>query len=158
MAEKDGEAAGFCVGGISCGSLEGFLRRNRVWLMVRLVTRPWLFLNPVIMSRIRSALTVLGVLPCRGDAPPPVQRTERSYGILSIAADPRWHGAGVGRRLMEDAEGEALARGFRRMRLTVATDNYRAIRFYEKLGWYRVQQGERWYGYMEKLIVRTEES
>jgi diamine N-acetyltransferase len=45
----------------------------------------------------------------------------------------RWHGTGIGRALFDAAEGEARARGAKRLVLSVYTRNARAIRFYEKL-------------------------
>lgn len=148
-----GELAGFCVGGISRSALGGFLARNRKWLTLRVAMRPWLLANPVVLRQARRALEVLGVVPAEVRAKAPgIMRPERSYGILSIAVDPVYQGKGVAQALMEDAEREARARGFHHMHLTVATDNVRAIRFYEKTGWRKVPEGEDWAGYMEKHL------
>lgn len=43
-----------------------------------------------------------------------------------------WQGAGLGPRMMEWALGEARARGFGSIYLSVFTDNHRARRFYRK--------------------------
>ena len=53
----------------------------------------------------------------------------------------RFRGGGVGRRLMQEAEAHARARGSRRLLLGVYNGNKEAISFYEKLGYERV--GER---------------
>lgn len=42
--------------------------------------------------------------------------------------------AGIGRRLMEEAKKEFLARGIRRVELMVGLDNLAARVFYEKMG------------------------
>src|SRR5215470_14653548 len=53
----------------------------------------------------------------------------------------RFRGAGLGRRLMQEAEIHARARGVRRLLLGVYSGNSAAISFYERLGYVRV--GER---------------
>jgi len=53
----------------------------------------------------------------------------------------RFRGAGLGRRLMQEAETFARARGIRRLLLGVYSRNDEAISFYERLGFQRV--GER---------------
>jgi GNAT superfamily N-acetyltransferase len=54
---------------------------------------------------------------------------------------------------MASAAELASARGFARMHLTVQTENHRAIRFYEKLGWDRVADGDAWEGAMAMSIA-----
>jgi ribosomal protein S18 acetylase RimI-like enzyme len=73
-----------------------------------------------------------------------------AFGILSIAVDPLCQGMGVAALLMADSEQTAREWGFSEMSLTVAMENQRAIRFYEKQGWRRVHLGEAWEGYMTK--------
>jgi diamine N-acetyltransferase len=53
----------------------------------------------------------------------------------------RFRGAGLGRRLMLEAEAHARTRGVRRLLLGVYSGNNAAISFYERLGYKRV--GER---------------
>lgn len=53
----------------------------------------------------------------------------------------RFRGAGLGRRLMQEAEAHARSRGIQRLLLGVYSRNETAISFYEKLGYKRV--GER---------------
>jgi ribosomal protein S18 acetylase RimI-like enzyme len=53
----------------------------------------------------------------------------------------RFRGAGLGRRLMQEAETHARARGIRRLLLGVYSGNSAAISFYKRLGYERV--GER---------------
>jgi ribosomal protein S18 acetylase RimI-like enzyme len=53
----------------------------------------------------------------------------------------RFRGAGLGRRLMQEAETNARIRGCRRLLLGVYSSNRAAISFYERLGYERV--GER---------------
>jgi diamine N-acetyltransferase len=53
----------------------------------------------------------------------------------------RFRGAGLGRRLMQEAESYARSHGMRRLLLGVYSGNNAAISFYERLGYKRV--GER---------------
>ena len=53
---------------------------------------------------------------------------------------------------MSAAETSAIERGFELMNLTVNPDNHRAIRFYERLGWERVEGDDSWQGRMIKRI------
>lgn len=53
----------------------------------------------------------------------------------------RFRGAGLGRRLMQEAERHARSNGIRRLLLGVYNRNAAAISFYEKLGYQRI--GER---------------
>jgi len=50
----------------------------------------------------------------------------------------RFRGNGLGRRLMQEAEKSARARGFMRLLLGVYARNKAAIAFYERLGFHRV--------------------
>ncbi len=163
QAVVDGRMAGFNFAGVSRGAVGGFLARNKRWLMFRVATRPWLLANPIVLRKARSALGILGlvrrpVAQTGGTAGAEVFRPERSFGILSIAVDPAFQGKGVAQLLMADAEREAREQGFHHMHLTVAVDNHRAIRFYEKMGWRKLPEGESWSGYMEKWVAPGNEA
>jgi ribosomal protein S18 acetylase RimI-like enzyme len=150
-AWRDGEPLGFCVSGISRGAVSGFLARNRTFLVLQVLRRPWLVSNALIRDRICVALRLLG----GRHRPPEGTNATRPpmWGILSIALAPNAQGSGAASLLMDDAESEARRRGVDRMHLTVATDNARAIRFYEKLGWFKVPPGDGWGGRMEKVVA-----
>lgn len=70
-----------------------------------------------------------------GDISPHDAEVKRVY-LLS-----RFRGGGLGRRLMQEAEAYARARGVKRLLLGVYSRNDAAILFYERLGYKRV--GER---------------
>ncbi len=55
--------------------------------------------------------------------------------LYSIAVDDRHRGAGVGSRLLADAETVALGRGCNVLRLEVREDNAAAISLYERRGY-----------------------
>jgi ribosomal protein S18 acetylase RimI-like enzyme len=53
---------------------------------------------------------------------------------------------------MEQAENIARERGFGEMNLSVHTDNYGAIKFYENANWIRVLENGVWDGKMKKYL------
>lgn len=147
----EGRLIGFCVSGISRGALAGFLSTNRAYLTGVLLLHPWLVLSPLIRDRIATAVRSSAWRTKKTPASPFVPQ-ERTWGILSIAVDPAMQGSGAAKILMEDAEEEARRRCFTQMHLTVAPNNARAIRFYEKLGWVKVEGEGAWKGGMVKWL------
>jgi ribosomal protein S18 acetylase RimI-like enzyme len=148
----DGALAGFCFGGLFRGAMSGFLRQNRLHLALRVATHPWLLANPLFRERLTSGLRILRRFS-RPPAPPsPAAPKPRRFGILSIAVDPRLHGHGLGKRLMQAAELRAREQAFPEMQLTVAPENQQAIRFYESLGWRKHPAGAEWTGEMRKTL------
>jgi ribosomal protein S18 acetylase RimI-like enzyme len=153
-AFRDSSLIGFCVGGIFRGALSGFLHKNRWFLTWHVITHPWLVRNPLVRGRLESAVTILTKKRRTPHAPQSsdTQSTVRSFGILSIAVDPRQQRHGAGRLLMEHAERTARELQFTDMALTVHPDNVKAVRFYERLGWTRVLDDGLWNGKMKKLV------
>lgn len=60
--------------------------------------------------------------------------TRVHIGVLGIGLLPEARGQGLGGRLMQSAIDAAWARGLSRIELSVRTDNTRAARLYERLG------------------------
>lgn len=153
-----GEMLGFCFGGVFRGALGGFLEKNRSFLIQRIVTHPWLLMNPLFRERAQFALSRLmkRFRPKNSPSSAKPAATESSgaqtFGILSIAVAPQYQGSGAARLLMEYSEHVALERGFTRMGLTVHPSNGRAVRFYEKMGWQRDAKNGVWDGHMSKAI------
>jgi ribosomal protein S18 acetylase RimI-like enzyme len=142
------ELAGFNFCGIFRGAMGGFLHKERGFLIGQILTHPGLIWNPLVRGRLRSGFYSAfwrKKRPARG-APAPA----KDFCILSIAVHPSFQGRGVGRRLMEQAEVAALARGYRYMTLSVHADNLPAISFYEGLGWQKLFKPSGWDGGMIK--------
>ncbi|MFN0247177.1 MAG: GNAT family N-acetyltransferase [Kofleriaceae bacterium] len=142
---------GFCAAGVFRGAMNGFLRKNRLYLARRIALRPWLALDSLIRDRLVTAAKITlrysRARPRQGPPPSP------SFGILSIATHPTARGSGAGRALMMEAEARAKSTGHSRIVLTVAPDNERAIRFYEQLGWTRISESTGgWAGAMQREI------
>jgi ribosomal protein S18 acetylase RimI-like enzyme len=134
-AFSGGNMVGFCLGGVFRGSLRGFLKRHRLFLIWTLLKRPALLRNELIRSRlafVRSARHRLaGPRTNHRSAGAPL----RSFAILSIAVTPSARRTGVGRRLITEMEKRAAAVGFDGMHLTVHPENRTAIDFYHRIGW-----------------------
>lgn len=66
------------------------------------------------------------------------RKSSRVARLYSIASLPEARGKGVGTALIEAAEAAARQRRCQALRLEVRTDNDRALRLYERLGYRRV--------------------
>jgi ribosomal protein S18 acetylase RimI-like enzyme len=151
----DHQLAGFLVGGVFQGAMAGFVRANRLFLLSRLVTHPWLAMNPVVRDRARVAVrTLVKQRRVARSAAPAKAKAPRPFGVLAVAIQPERQGLGLGARLMREAEARALSRGFGEMELTVDPDNSRGIAFYHHLEWHKVSAGGAWHGLMVKRLER----
>ena len=149
----ENEMAGFCFSGVFRGAMSGFLQQHRGYLAWRVVTHPWLLFSPLFRDRLGSGLSILKRFSKSGASTAPAKPTKKpSFGILSIAADPRFQGQGAGKLLMAASESVAHAQGFAEMNLSVAPANQQAIRFYETLGWRKVIRNGGWAGEMSKAL------
>lgn len=147
-----GGLVGFCAAGVFRGAMSGFLRANRGYLAARIALHPRLVLDPRIRDRIAAGLKITLRFSRRVRRAPAGPPAAPAFGVLAIATDPALRGAGVGRALMQEAEGRARRAGHRRMTLTVHPDNARAVRFYEQLGWIRAGGEARWTGTMVREL------
>jgi ribosomal protein S18 acetylase RimI-like enzyme len=146
------QLVGFCAAGTFRGALSGYLRENRVYLALRLLTHPWLATNEIVRDRVRTGMTVMVRYRRRRKPAAQPPAAPPRFGVLAIATDPEAQGGGVGRALMSEAEERARRIGFDRMVLSVHPHNHRAVRFYEGLGWMRSSLEASWNGAMEKQL------
>lgn len=145
--------AGFCFGGIFRDSTRGFLRHNLGSIALAVATHPRVLTHPRFRDRLRYGRRALRRPRQHASGRPRPARSDKPYGILSIATDPEAQGRGIGGLLMAAHEEAALRRGFRTMRLTVDADNTQAIRFYTRRGWQKVPSDAEWTGKMEKSLL-----
>lgn len=151
-AVRDGKLVGFCFSGVFRGATTGFLARNRGYLVRRVLTHPWMIMNPMFRDRLNIANRLLRARRKQIAPVPPPQDAVRSFNVLAIATDPRVQRTGAGRLLMDEAEAVARQLGYSLMKLTVHPENYGAIGFYEHLGWSKLLVGGEWHGVMSKEI------
>ena len=69
--------------------------------------------------------------------------------IHSFRVRPEDRNAGLGRRLLANAESDLIRRGFGSVTLNVAIENSAAIRFYERAGYVRSGRDEGYWTYLD---------
>ncbi len=158
---RDGKLVGFVFGGLRREAVTGYARRFLPAIALGALTHPRgmrALVGPKLVSvtllmlrhQVRGGSAGASAVPPQLAATPPAGGP--SFGILSIGVSPADRGSGAAVDLMAAAESEAVAGGFGRMNLTVNPENHRAIRFYERLGWERVEDGNGWTGRMVKSL------
>ena len=157
-ASVKADIMGFCFAGVFRGAMSGFLRQNRAFLFGRILSRPWLSLNPLFRERATAAFRILrrfGRQPAGlpGAAAISDPKPTILFGILGIAVHPDAHGQGMGTALMAEAERTARRREFKEMQLTVQMSNQQAISFYEGLNWEKTLDQGAWRGEMRKALT-----
>lgn len=149
----DGRLAGFYIGGRFRGSLSGFLRVNKRYLVLQVLARPWVALNAEVRSKLKAGVYVSRMR----QRPEPAAEASRpgggAFGILVVCVDPTLQRKGLGRTFMAHAELEARRRMDARMELSVHPTNRQAVGFYEALGYERVLYGPEWEGHMRKALA-----
>ena len=86
------------------------------------------------VAQVRATASTVGYMVCARAALPIADPDPNDYEIKRIYLLSGFHGAGVGRSLVELAIADARARGAQRMLLGVYAGNERAIGFYRRLG------------------------
>jgi len=151
---RDDLLLGFCFCGKFNGALSGFVKKNKQFLVMRVILRPWLWFTREFRRRIRIGLKALFRRPAAPTTNSESAAIQLSFGILAIAVSPKSQRTGAGKRLMEKAENIARKKGFEKMNLSSAEANLHAIVFYERLGWQRVMEDGTWKGRMTKTLSR----
>ena len=127
-----------------------FVKANLLFLTALVCFRPWLIVYFNFRNRLKLGLRLLKQPKVLTRQKPTLY--EKMFGIQSIAVIPKLQGYGIGKRLMVETEKAALKRGHNLIMLTVHNDNLQAIRFYEKMGWEKRQDGKNWEGVMVKRL------
>lgn len=150
------EIAAYAFGGLFSGTLAGFVQRNWMSLSCCVLKQPWILLDQRWRRRLETGLrSLVPFLRCEAKTRPLLWPPARTFGLLVIAVDPRYSRSGYGTKLMNACERVAADREFSGMTLTVHRTNQHAIRFYERLGWAKVQHEGRWNGMMSRALSRT---
>lgn len=130
-AIHEGVMIGYIFSGVFTGVLTGFIRRNKWFLICKVLTHPWFIFDPMFRDALKLATQKLIKKPSTPKKP----NKEKVFVILAIAVEPAQEKKGVGQQLLDLCEEKAREGGFSRMSLTVNPDNHKAIRFYQKNGW-----------------------
>ena len=164
----DGKMAGFSFAGYFIGSLMGFVRQNKGFLLWHTVTHFWLLNDEQFRARARRGVALLvrllkgqrATVKVRPSSPSIPQTGNISeYSILSIAVDPNIQGKGIGKLLMAENERRAQQQGYGLIGLNVNHDNAQAIGFYQSIGFEKfISQEGGWHGKMKKPLQPLEVS
>lgn len=152
---------GFCFAGVYSGSFSGYIRKNLLFLLGRVLTRPWLIFSQLFRELGAPVLHVLKKIVRRRNGKKPSKPRLHSdndslsinqWGVLAIAVDPAYQRQGIGDLLMGSVEEHALKLGIDHLDLSVHPANTPAVKFYEKLGWEKIQTSTQWDGKMIKRL------
>lgn len=142
---------GYLVGGEVRGTMRSFLKDHSGYLILHILTHPWLLAKPIVRDRMNLALVQM-----KARKPRPrlsVQSSNiQTFSVLVIAVDPTVQHKGAGKLLMGRAERVAIEHNYARMHLSVDVQNTQAIRFYERLKWSKDRE-HNWRGSMVKILA-----
>ncbi|HEY7785243.1 MAG TPA: GNAT family N-acetyltransferase [Pyrinomonadaceae bacterium] len=142
---------GFCFGGIFRGAMSGFVSHNRLYLIGKLLARPWLLSNQSLREHLRLARSEMQI-ESQTESPPINPSRPQTFGILALAVSQPFQRQGIGRLLMQHIEEIAHKHSFHEMQLTVDPDDERAITICQRLGWEKVVAQGEWRGEMKKAL------
>jgi len=94
-----------------------------------------------------------GALVLRADDPDLADGASTAL-ISNLIVDPRFQGHGLGTRLLEHLESEALSRGFSQMSIGVDAPNVRARSLYERHGYHPLKNKREAWGEVVYLAKR----
>lgn len=143
---------GYAFAGGGGGAVSGFVRRNKWFLLFRLLARPDLIFSGRARAAVRLGFSLLHPAKRQRPSQPSLVSSGPSFGILAIAVDPSYQGKRIGGQLMDYCEVVARQHKCARMHLSVRPDNLQAVRFYENLGWVKESSKTPWSGFMEKML------
>jgi len=146
MVEEDNQIIGYC-GGLKfdgtarAGSASSMIQHSYNLAVKTFLKRPWLFLHPEFLAKYRLAgrnvhsriKKLIGIEDAR--VPTISELPEPHTGLIVIGVHPKVQGQGYGSMLLREFEKITINLGFRKMMLTVRTDNKLAIKSYLRNGW-----------------------
>lgn len=153
---NESQLIGFSFAGEFQGSTSNFLKNNKKLLVKKVLLKPWLVFNSLILDRMLLSIKLLKKISKKVTVPKnqvshPTS-PQKSLGILSIAVVPEMQNHGIGRTLLISSEDYAKTLGYNTIYLTVHTDNIPSVIFYENNGYKRVLSEGNWRGLMHKEL------
>ena len=154
----DGPAGltGFLVVAETYGSMLSFFRSSALPVLAAVLARRQAVWQ--VRQQIGRLAAAQFRAPKRRTTVPTVtpKRRRRTTWFHSLGVVGDQQRRGIGLLLVQAGEAWARDRGYEEIFLAVRTDNHRAIRLYEGLGWIRVQDGQEWSGRMRKSLTVEE--
>lgn len=146
MFEEDGQCVGYC-GGLKfdgtarVGSASSMIQHSYDQAVKTFLRKPWLFFHPEMFPKYRlAAKNVLRRIKKSfgvNDKPQPMKKSEQEAhtGLVVIGVDEKFQSKGYGSMMLKEFEQLSEKMGFKKMMLTVRTNNQQAIRSYARNGW-----------------------
>ena len=142
--EVDGKVIGYC-GGIkvdgtqATGSASGMAQHSFGAAVSAFLKKPWLLFHREIRRKYkligRNILYKLKFANPGNNTPISEVPLLPHVGLVVIGIDPDFQGQGYSRRILEEFETQGKLLGANSLRLTVLSNNTRAINAYKKSGW-----------------------
>jgi ribosomal protein S18 acetylase RimI-like enzyme len=150
-AFSENKCIGLYFGGIFREPAAGFVSSNRLYIMWRILTRPWLLTSSTFRQTLRLYARLLWNRWFSRESRR--QEWPRTFHILSLAVAPPWQRTGIGTTLLEHAESVARRNSFQEMSIRVRPRNDIAVRFCSAAGW--IKTGATHFGYdeMKKELI-----
>lgn len=151
LLKEEQTCVGYCgglkfTGTAGIGSASSMIQYSYHEAVRVFLLNPWLFFHPEFISKYKLAFRNLKRrIKKRFGGVEKVQTStghkiaEAHTGLVVIGVDPHMQNKGYGSLLLQEFERISLELGFRKMSLTVRTDNYRAIKSYLRNGWKTVR-------------------
>lgn len=144
LLEEDGQCVGYC-GGMKfdgtrrAGSASSMIQHSYNAAVKAILSRPWLLVHPEFISKYRLMLKNVWKRMMSGKEPqsnPPLPvPADPHAGLVVIGVNPFYQGKGYGSKLLQEFEVVSGNMGFKKLNLTVKSENAQAIRSYKSNGW-----------------------
>lgn len=150
LVEEEGKCVGYCGGlkyeGIAkVGSASSMIQHSYDLAVKTFLKKPWLFFHPEFLPKYALAWRNVKrrFKKMMGIKEQPIVLTglqhEPHAGLVVIGVDKEAQGKGYGSLMLQEFERVSINLGFKKMMLTVRSDNQQAIRSYLRNGWLTVK-------------------
>jgi GNAT superfamily N-acetyltransferase len=150
----DGKLEGYLFSGKFRGATSGFLKKNRIYLTFRVLSKFYLVLDKEFRQKLDLAGVVLRKLKKDKNYSNHGIESPR-YVLLGMAINPKVQGQGLGAKLLASAEREARRLNFTEMVFTVDPGNTDYVNFQLRNGSKKLPDTDEWKGVM---IKRTDDT
>jgi hypothetical protein len=167
--EEDGKVVGYCGGMVNdgmqaTGSASGMIQHSFNDAIIAIAMRPWLLFHKELTSKYglitKNIKRKLGIKKVKKKSVKPVNASNEKNeiktiipvaGLVVIGVSKEVMGKGYGSMLLQEFEKRAKEANIKRMALSVKSANSKAIKSYERNGWYVTKETGDYYE-MEKDI------
>ena len=138
MGEVKGYLGGIIVNGnLPYGSASSMAQHSFDAAVLAFLKKPWLIFHKEMFRKYRFVLRNIWyrIFPQRVRATRSNGEFIPHTGLVVIGVDPAFQGQGIGQSLLSEFERRTIELGIGQMKLTVHSENEKAIGAYKKSGW-----------------------